>query len=190
MAESTPAYFTTLEDLLDLYTEFVRPLPAPLFSAFISPASPYLSSYTQTSFNRTLLRPLLGLSDKGNDTTLLEQNQLENDYLLCSANSTTVSDNAKVSLLVESLLRSLLNDGALQLTRSLQQAVEWGVEARRNCADCDARKKVTERRREEEWNQMVLEMSAARINAVLDILNAGKSHIHRDFGKAKYFQGP
>ncbi|KAL9085717.1 MAG: hypothetical protein Q9165_007466 [Trypethelium subeluteriae] len=174
VAETTPAYFVTLEDLLDLFTEFIRPLPTPLLSMFVSPPSPYLSNHVQTSLNRTLLRPLLGLSDSGVDTTQLDQAQLENDYLPWKANSTTVSDNAKVSLLVEGLLRGLLSRGDLHLTMTLQRAVEWGVEARRTCMDWDGRKRTAERRQEEEWSEMVLEMSAARINAILDALNDGE----------------
>ena len=177
VAELTPAYFTTLEDLLDLYTEFIRALPVPIFSIFVSPPLPYTSSHTQACLNRTLLRPLLGLSDRGNDTRPLEQSQLENDYLPCKANSTTVSDNAKVSLLVEGLLRILLSQGNLHLTASIQSAVEWGIEARQNCAERDGRKRTAGRQKEEEWSQMVLEMSTARILAVLDALNAGKSWI-------------
>ncbi|KAL9078277.1 MAG: hypothetical protein Q9157_002792 [Trypethelium eluteriae] len=174
VAETTPACFITLEDLLDLFTEFIRPLPTPLLSMFVSPPSHYLSNHVQASLNRTLLRPLLGLSDSGVDTTQLDQAHLENDYLPRKANSTTVSDNAKVSLLVEGLLRSLLNRGDLHLTMTLQRATEWGVEARRTCMDWDGRKRTTERRQEEEWSEMVLEMSAARITAVLDALNDGE----------------
>ncbi|KAI9694712.1 MAG: hypothetical protein M1822_000328 [Bathelium mastoideum] len=174
VAESTPAYFTTLDDLLDLYTEFIRSLSTPLFSIFVAPSTPYLSNRVQSCLSRTLLRPLLGLSDRGNDTTPLDQTTLENDYLLCQANSTTVSDNAKVSLLMEVLLRNLLNSGSLRLTTSLQQTIEWGIEARQKSAEWDGRKRTSKKQKAEEWSEMVLSLSAARISAIVDALSAGK----------------
>ena len=174
VAELTPAYFTTLDDLLGLYTEFIRSLPTPIFSIFVAPALPYLSSHVQACLSRTLLRPLLGFSDIGNDIAALDQETLENHYLPWKANSTTVSDNAKVSLLVEVLLRGLLNSGNLQSTTSLQQAARWGVEARTDSVEWDGRKRTAKKQRAEEWSQVVLETSTARIYAIIDALNTSK----------------
>ncbi|KAI9695273.1 MAG: hypothetical protein M1820_008735 [Bogoriella megaspora] len=174
VSSTTSAYPAPIDDLLDLFTEFLRPLPLPLFSMFTSAPSPYLDSRIQSSLNRTLLRPLLGNSYTGSDTNELTQEQVENDYLPCGANSTAVTDNARVSLLVESLLRMLLQDGHLQLTTSLQRAVLWGIEARQANAEWDGRKRSEERRKEEQWSQTVLELSAARMQGILETLGAGQ----------------
>lgn len=80
----------------------------------------------------------------------LSQIVLEQCYLPFAASAFTTIENAKVSILVESLLRMLWRLGGCEYTSSLQAAVEKGILARENRVRGDRRRKDVGSRNNEE----------------------------------------
>lgn len=101
----------------------------------------------------------------------LTQEVLEKCYLPFAANTTSLVDNAKVSLLVEALLRLYAHDAGLPLdvTPALRRAVDQGIQAREAKATRDRRKKPGGRMDEEETSaKAYLKGSAARLRSLLE----------------------
>lgn len=164
-----PEQFLDTEDLFDLFTEFLRPLPLPVFQQFVSPMKPYLGANSQASLNQMLLRPLLAATAPIYNENALTQSDFEAHYAPYAANSIGVVDNAKVSLLLESLLRLLWNGGALKRTAKLQSLIGQGIAIRKEKASWDGRKKVGSKLKVDEEAAVVLEYSAERMLMVLEM---------------------
>ena len=164
-----PDAFLDTEDLFDLYTEFLRPLPLPVFQQFVLPTTPYLGSNSQASLNQMLLRPLLAATAPVYNENAMTQAEFETYYAPHAANNTSSVDNAKVSLLMESLLRLLWNTGTLVATRRLQQLVEQGIASRKDKVVFDGRRKIGIRAKEHEEAIVVMECSAERMLMILDM---------------------
>jgi hypothetical protein len=170
VSASSDKYFTPLEDLYDMYVEHVRPLPPPSFSLLVLPVLPGVLPAYRSSFNQLLLGTLIASSAPlGNDDDL-SQEILETCYLPFSANTHSVSDNAKVSLLVESLLRLQAVHASLVFTRELEMAVETGVQAREMKAKGGTRKKRGESLRKEEEHWVYLQASSQRMRDLVETL--------------------
>lgn len=165
----SPDSFLDTEDLFDLYTEFLRPLPLPIFQHFALPPKPWLGPNSQASLNQMLLRPLLVASAPAYNENSLTQAEFETYYAPFAANNSGAGDNAKVSLLVESLLRLLWVSGNLVVTKELRRAVETGVKARREKVAWDGRKKVGGRVQVDEEAAAVMRYSGERMRVVLDV---------------------
>jgi hypothetical protein len=126
-----------LSDLWSLYTEFLRPLPLPIYQSFITPRKPYLSPAWQASLCEMMSRSLLGISGSYG---LVTRESFEKDIVIATANTSSMVDNAKVGVLVESLARLLWLQGFLQGgLGELESLIGEGVEAR--LAKCKKRKK-------------------------------------------------
>jgi len=166
-----PHAFLDTEDLFDLFTEFLRPLPLQIFAAFLSPPKPYLSPSLAVSLNQMLLRPLLAATAQQYNENALSQAEFEVHYAPFPANSGGAEDNAKVSLLVEGLLRLLWSSGMLSLTARLRVVVETGIKARRERVVFDGRRKVGTRAVRDEEAGVVLKCSAEKMLMVLDMAN-------------------
>lgn len=163
--------FLDTEDLFDLYTEFLRPLPLTLFQQFVLPTSPYLDPDAQCSLDQMLLRPLLAGAAPAYDANALLQDDFERRYVQYAANTTRAVDNAKLSLVVESLMRLLWKTGSLRYSERLEDLVSQGNEARKMKAAFDGRRKAGSKARDEEEAVFVLECSAERMLAVVDMIN-------------------
>jgi len=162
-----PAAFLDTEDLFDLFTEFLRPLPLPIFAAFLSPPKPYLAPSLAASLNQMLLRPLLAATAPQYNENALSQAEFEVHYAPFPANSGGAEDNAKVALLVEGLLRLLWGKGMLSHTAKLREVVETGIRARRERVAFDGRRKVGARAVRDEEAAVVLKCSGERMLMVL-----------------------
>lgn len=187
------------DELLDLYVEFMRPLPLAVFSFFVMPSMPpttvspndagkernhrhhHFSHDRLTYLHRNLLIPILAAPSLPKDSVPLTARLLATAYLPFAANSTSVADNARASLVLEALLKGLwkpggggggVAGGGAQGLAELRRAVVVGIEARRVKAAGTAKRRKggkggEEREREErEW----LEFSGARMLVVLDML--------------------
>ena len=165
-----PAAFLDTEDLFDLFTEFLRPLPLPVFQHFVLPCPSYMGLHSQASLNLMLLRPLLASVAPAYNENALRQHEFETHYAPFAANSTGVVDNAKVSLLLESLLRGLWNRDGLIGSVSLTEAVEKGIEAREVQVANDGRRRTGARAREADDAEGVLLESGERIMDVLAMI--------------------
>ena len=164
-----PDAFLDTEDLFDLYTEFLRPLPLPVFQQFVLPAKPWLGPNSQASLNQMILRPLLVATAPKYKENALTQAEFEVYYAPYAANSTGAVDNAKVSLLMEGLLRLLWKSGQLSATEKLKRLVKQGVEARKEKAAFDGRRKVGAKRAVDEEAVSALECSGERMVVLLDM---------------------
>lgn len=161
-----PHTFTSLTTLYDIYLEYIRPLPLPTFFLLISPSSlRHFSPAAASSLTQYLLRSLIAASAPLPAKDDLAQEVLEGSYLPFAANTSSIADNAKVSLCVETLLRLLDTYVGLTWTPSLHDAVEAGILARDNRAKRDGRRKPGGADWEKE--RMWLVSSANRIRSVI-----------------------
>ncbi|KAK3698899.1 hypothetical protein LTR37_016776 [Vermiconidia calcicola] len=164
-----PEAFLDTEDLLDLYTEFLRPLPLAVFQQFVLPTKPWLGPNSQASLVQMLLRPLLVQTAPPYNENALRQAEFEAHYAPFAANSTSYVDNAKVSLMIESLLRLLWSSGKVEYAPKLRRLVEQGIQARKEKAAWDGRKKVGVKLKADADALLVMECSAERMLTILDM---------------------
>ncbi|KXL47524.1 hypothetical protein M433DRAFT_57801 [Acidomyces richmondensis BFW] len=165
-----PHTFLDTDDLLDLYTEFLRPLPLPIFRQFVLPSKPWLDSKEQFSLDQMLLRPLLSHAVPVYDENAITQQDFELHFAPFCSNLSNVVDNAKLSLLVEDLLRLLWRMGRLSYSEALKVSVEEGIEARRCKVLVGGRRKAGFRAAEDEEARAILEHSGKRMLAILDMI--------------------
>ncbi|KXT12395.1 hypothetical protein AC579_1717 [Pseudocercospora musae] len=167
-SRAAPALFVDTEELFALFTEFVRPLPLTIFQQFVLPMKPYLNSDLHASFNEMLFRPLIGSSSCHG---LISQQEFEASFAHRAATNTSVVDNAKVSLLTESLLRALWQSDCLDDNlSSLKTQVEKGVQARNQKIAGDGRKKAGKKAGADDEGRSVLQTSAERMSVLLTVL--------------------
>lgn len=165
VSATLPHSFTSLASLYDLYLEHIRPLPLPTFFLLMSPASlRHFHPGAASSLTQYILHSIITSSAPLPAKDDLTQTVLEDSYLPFAANTSSIADNAKVSLCVETLLRILNLHLGLAWTPRLQEAMEKGIDARDGKAKKSGRKTAraggeTER----EW----LVGSANRIRSVV-----------------------
>lgn len=164
--------FTDLEDLFDLFTESFRGLPLPAFTQFI--ATFRLPHETLNALLVNLLIPYIPSAPKKLNIFSTSQETLVNSFLPYSANVNSSVDNAKMSLVIETLLSSMMSEGRLKADEQLSNAVVEGNNNRKKKAIGDARRKFKGRKEAEAEARRELEMSSERILAILDILDMGR----------------
>lgn len=163
-----PSLFLDSEELFDLYTEFLRPLPLPVFSFFILPSnttsSPRgkgkaagLDPNSLASLIQMLLRPLLSSSAPVSNANSLTAEQFASHFAPFAANVGSVGENARVGICVEGLLRLLVLEGVLagdEVRKGVGEAVEEGIKAREEKGSADGRRKSSGKG-EEGWRCLV-----------------------------------
>ncbi|KAJ9667692.1 hypothetical protein H2201_002227 [Coniosporium apollinis] len=171
VSELRPNALTHQGELFDVFTEFLRPLPLPTFSTFLT-TSP-LAPMTQASLCANLLLPLITTAPPSYNTLLLSQPDLERFFLPAPANGNSYVDNAKVSLLLQTIVMQMFASGKIVPTEAFGAAVEEGVRARREKAIGDARKRGKGREGEEKEARGVLEGSERMLMVVLEVVESG-----------------
>jgi len=135
VAITLPTAFTTALDLIDVYTEFLRPSPLPIFVSLISTAAHASQGFPAVEHSlllRTLLRTLLSAGVPSSvENGFLTQEMMEEFYLPATANTSSMVDNTKVALCVGYLLRLLDKHEPLQKTVELEAAIQKGIKARK-----------------------------------------------------------
>ncbi|KAL8675391.1 MAG: hypothetical protein Q9168_000222 [Polycauliona sp. 1 TL-2023] len=170
-----PHLLTSLSTLYDLYLEHIRPVPVPQFFVLVSPSSmQYFHQSAASSITQIILRSLIATSAPSPLTDDLTQKDLERCYLPFPANTGAISDNVKVSLCVETLLRLLQQHCGLYWNDGhLQTVVEQGIEAREQKA-----KRVGKGRGkgkgDGEGERMWLRASAGRMRALVGLVRDQK----------------
>ncbi|KAL8873804.1 MAG: hypothetical protein Q9174_000790 [Haloplaca sp. 1 TL-2023] len=165
-----PHTFTPLISLYDLYLENIRPLPLPTFFLFISPSSmQHFHQAAASSITQIILRSLIASSAPSPFSDDMTQATLEDCYLPYPANTGSISDNAKVSLCVETLVRLLQKHCGLYWSESLSDAVEKGVDARQQKAK-NAGKGRGRGKTDAEGQRMWLRGSEARIKGLVELV--------------------
>ncbi|KAK2741169.1 hypothetical protein FQN55_008432 [Onygenales sp. PD_40] len=141
VSASLPETFMTLDSLYHLFVEFIRHLPLPTFQVLVS--SPVLGNFSdaaRSSLSEMLLFRLLESAAPSSSESFLNQAKLENCFLPYAASTNSAVDNARVSLLLETLLRLLHSNGLLTVQPSLKQALEKGIMSRATKSQSDVRK--------------------------------------------------
>ncbi|SMY23679.1 unnamed protein product [Zymoseptoria tritici ST99CH_1A5] len=163
ISSDAPHLFAETEDLFDLFAEFFRPLPLDVFQQFVTPQTPYFAPDLQASFNAMLFRPLLGSSTT---TGIITQEIFEEQFAANAATNTSLEDNAKVSLLTESLLRALWSTKLLSSDFSrLGNVVEDGINARND--KVSGRKGNAKRSEAEAHARQLLKCSSERLRVLV-----------------------
>ena len=142
-----PNEFISIDELYHLFIENVRYFPLPIFQAFVGRSTlPYFSVAAHTTLCEYLLFHMIedsAHSTTGGNTEIeesLTQEKLETCLLPFAASKTSVIDNAKVSITLESLLILLMENGMLVISSRLRQAVNRGIEARTQKAESENKK--------------------------------------------------
>ena len=164
-----PDVFETGDELYTMFVEFIRPLPLSTFQAIISPSAVpgTLSTDAQTTLCEFLLtRSLLEAAAPDTAEPYLRQSKMEECYLPFAATSSSVTDNAKVSLCLETLLRHLLLAGKLTARPALEFAIHEGIQNRCEKASDVVKKRASARRRAEVAWAWLLE-SGERLTDIL-----------------------
>lgn len=173
-ANALPDDFTDLEDLFDLYTEILRPLPLNVFVQILSTLR--LPPNILSSLLCNLLIPYLPYTVNVVNIFNLTQDDLVSHFLPASANVNSNSDNAKMSLLLEGLLINMMSEGKLYVDQRFGDSVEEGIRARKEKAIGDARRKGKGNKIVEAEAQKQLVKSAERIMVILEILEMGTAN--------------
>ena len=120
----------------------------PAFSLFVTPSySTHFPVEVYVSLCHALLARLLinkapaPYAVSGVNSDDLSQDIIEKCFLPFPANTSSTEDNAKVSILVESLFRAFLKACPCYRSPSLGHAIQEGVKARENKAKGDKRRK-------------------------------------------------
>ncbi|KAF3491777.1 uncharacterized protein GIQ15_01294 [Arthroderma uncinatum] len=149
VSNTIPEHFMSLDKLYSFYVEFIRHLPLPTFQLLVSPSVlTHFPPACQTTLCEMLLFNLLENAAPGSSEKYLSQNKLERCFLPFASNTNSMIDNAKVSILLESLIRLLAANGLLLARPTLTAAVEEGIGHRAEKAQNDLKrshnKKLTE----------------------------------------------
>lgn len=116
-------------------------------------------------------RPDTVLNDDGKER--INQAVIEGCFLPFPANTSSVADNAKVSILVENVFRFFIGMCTVHHTPSLNEAIESGIKARESKAKGDKKKKgrgVAAQEDEEAWE--FLESSGERLRTLGEWVDA------------------
>ncbi|KAK8197510.1 hypothetical protein HDK77DRAFT_20140 [Phyllosticta capitalensis] len=125
-----PNDITTRHQMFDTYTEHLRPLPIASFTTMVSALAAHLPPATFCILAANTLLPLVANSPPAFDHVAPSQDEWEVFFLPIAASSPKVSDNAKVSFLLRSIVQVSLPD--ITWRRSWVEAVVGGVKARRD----------------------------------------------------------
>jgi hypothetical protein len=170
--EEFPSEFCNIPDLYEHYYDNIRPLPIPSFSLFVSPSArshllpTQLSSIAQLHLRRLLPgnTPAVMLDDDG-----LNQEVLEVCYLPFAANTSSLEDNVKVAICIETLLMLFATNCFLEPTSTLRKAINAGIKARQKRL-IDRRKKVAVKSEEELANLEVMKNCGMRMTWLFEML--------------------
>lgn len=166
-----PKAFISIDDLCHLFVEQIRHLPLPIFQAFVAPtALPWLSPHAHSTLCELLLWNIRESAGPQSNERFLTQEKVESCYLPYAAKNSTAVDNARVSILLESLIIFLDKHGILRNTQSFRDAVSMGNENRIEKAEAEIRRNKNSRKLEGmEWSWLI-ESADRLLYLVKDIL--------------------
>ncbi|KIW41929.1 uncharacterized protein PV06_05526 [Exophiala oligosperma] len=188
LTATSPTTFPDMEELLTLFVEFIKPLPLSVFAGIILTApstepnshgvsrmqSQVFDPQTEALLCESLLQRILeNCAPSIRSDVLLSQQKLTEEYLPFAAGKNTVDANARVSLLLEALTRSLAQLGELKREDDLTAAVYRGIKKRMSkVVDSfeGKRPRKGENRSDEAW--ILLVESGDRMGRIVDGLQA------------------
>ncbi|KAL4887025.1 hypothetical protein BJY04DRAFT_45605 [Aspergillus karnatakaensis] len=154
VSQTLPNLFMDLQDLYHLLVENIRPLPLPIFQAFVSPfALPYFSPAAHSTLCEFLLFRLRESAAPDTDDEYLTQSKIEVCFLPYAAATPSISDNTKMSITLETLIMLLADSDMLQVTEETKRLAKTGIIRRAEKAQAETRKNQFTRRSEDlEWS--------------------------------------
>lgn len=142
VAIELPEKFTSLRTLYDIYLAHIRPYPLPTFALIVSPPFLYsFSFHSASSLVQYIAASLISSAAPIPKEDNLTQELLETYFLPWSANTMSISDNAKLGACVETLLRMLDAAEGLKWTEKIEGCLEEGIKAREGKATKERRRK-------------------------------------------------
>ncbi|KAL2821965.1 hypothetical protein BJX63DRAFT_176767 [Aspergillus granulosus] len=175
VSEALPQHLMDLQDLYHLFVEFIRPLPLPIYQCFISPfALPHFSTAAQTTLCEFLLFRLRETAAPDTPEDYLSQSKLETCFLPYATATSSLSDNAKMSITLEALLVLLAESNMLVITEDTKRLTQMGIIRRAEKAQYETRKNQLARMSEDmEWSW--LSESAERLRFLVEEVIPGDS---------------
>jgi hypothetical protein len=178
VAAYLPDCFENCKEVYDVISSCVKPLPLPAFSLLLSPSrSSQLLDVVIVSLSQFLLLSFLPNSAprpqivSGKDGDSILPDILERCFLPFCATTSSTSENAKVSILVENLFRLYIKSCGCYHRASLDAAIEKGILARENKIRGDKRRKeIGTRHIEEESERVWLNASGERLRSLLALV--------------------
>lgn len=189
-SSTAPELCINIHELYDTLANTLRSLPVTSFSLFLTPTKSPLPPAALSSLIQLLLRRLLvssarlpqsvGLvspSSSASDDSV-SQEILEKCYLPFVAAAAGAADNAKVSVLVEGLLRLLVGLGFIEAGEELRTAVETGIAAREKKAGngTAGRGRRGVKAAGHDADNAALRMSGLRLKALVKMLERAEAH--------------
>jgi hypothetical protein len=178
-SDTFPGAFTSIQELYGFLYENTSSLSLPEFSRFIASAPSHLPPPALSSLSQLLLDRLLPNSVPRPSTDELTQETLEHCFLPFAAHSSSVEENVKVSLLLETLFRLLVTVTSASTkthfisiipSEKLASAIEQGIAAREVKCASKRKKPSAQTSKEEEYRRSYLNPSAARIRFLLQFV--------------------
>ncbi|KAL2857937.1 hypothetical protein BJY01DRAFT_201555 [Aspergillus pseudoustus] len=175
VSEALPQHLMDLQDLYHLFVEFIRPLPLPIYQSFISPfALSHFTPAAQTTLCEFLLYRLRETAAPNSDENYLSQTKLETCFLPYATATLSLSDNAKMSITLESLLMLLAESDLLVITENTKRLTKTGIIRRADKAQYETRKNQLARMSEDmEWSWLC--ESAERLTFLVEEVILGDS---------------
>ena len=158
LCTTEPEAFISAEDLFDVYAEFFKQLPLVQFQDLAMGLGDLLDDDSQSSMYQMLLRASIDSSAPVYNRNDLNQDDFERHFAPYAANLSGTAEDAKISLLVEGLLRLLWKHEMLDYTQELANAVKDGTSARSERASPS---------KGDDYNIQCLQASAQRMLLVL-----------------------
>jgi hypothetical protein len=157
--------------LASLIAEFIRPLPIGTFMQYILPLISPFSVDMQVTVNEILLKSFVAGDTPMDASSAMTQDAFEKWYAPRSAGNASMVDNAKVSVLVESVLRNLWQADCLPIEgrNTLGRAVEKGIVARERKVG-SSRGKMGKKSENDSAARLTLQNSTGRLRAFLATL--------------------
>jgi hypothetical protein len=169
-----PDEFIDIAELYEVIVSNLKTVPLPAFSLIMSPSkSSEMKVQVFVSLaNLMLLRYFPPNAPRlyevtGSDDDNITQDVLEQCFLPYSAQNSSTHDNAKVSILVESLFRLYLRECLCSYTPTLEQAVGLGILARDNKIKTDKKPKDPGAKKRQEVAREWLKASGERLRSLL-----------------------
>lgn len=163
VARQLPKHFTSTEGLFDTLTIPVKYFPAPVLHVLTTTSR--LLPDEQLALNTTLATTLASTKYTIYTDSPPTQPELEESLLPLSSGKYDITASAKISLLLEQVVMSMIDKDLLETNQSLRDAVEDGIEQR---IGVKARKNKTD---EEDQSKVLLERSSERLRGLLELLN-------------------
>lgn len=161
--------YIPIEDLYHEYQEMILRFSISSFVLFTNTLVPADIEY-RSSLNQLILATIISShspAPRKDESDNLTAKKIIERYLPFPANTNGVIDNAKVAVLLESMLRMLVTEVGMRWSEELEKAVEVGIGARAAKVSGGGRRAEREAEREARW---VWEGAEERLRGMVDVL--------------------